>query len=71
MGAHEDGGFGGLEYQSKGAPSRISAEIEGTSCENTTRNVVGVDIAGFSLSAEMEGGVISESLCTFSFVATI
>ncbi|XP_057869842.2 receptor-like protein EIX1 isoform X2 [Cryptomeria japonica] len=43
---------------------------DGISCDETSHHIVGVDIAGFSLSAEMEG-VISESLCTLTSAATI
>ncbi|XP_059066680.1 LRR receptor-like serine/threonine-protein kinase ERL1 [Cryptomeria japonica] len=41
---------------------------DGISCHNTTHHVVSVEIYG---GLEIQGGVISESLCTLTFVATI
>ncbi|XP_059066764.1 receptor-like protein EIX2 isoform X4 [Cryptomeria japonica] len=42
----------------------------GISCDNATHHVVAVNVTGFSLSTEMEG-IISGSLCTLTFVATL
>ncbi|XP_059066832.1 receptor-like protein EIX2 isoform X3 [Cryptomeria japonica] len=42
----------------------------GISCDNTTHHVVAVNVTGFSLPTEMEG-IISGSLCTLTFVATL
>ncbi|XP_057819346.2 receptor-like protein 54 [Cryptomeria japonica] len=43
---------------------------DGISCHHTTHHVVGLEIQGGAFPG-MEGGVISESLCTLTFVASI
>ncbi|XP_059066775.1 receptor-like protein 11 [Cryptomeria japonica] len=64
----------GLNH-SKDVPSSWEIERDcclwdGISCDNTTHHVVGVDFRAFYHRGDMEG-VISESLCTLTFVATI